>query len=79
MEQEIGRVVIQLKTMGAFENTLLLFLYETGASAEIIVLGDGHDPVAHSESKSFPCLLHVFLFLPRPGLVQRLQHALSTP
>lgn len=43
MDREIGRVLGQLKVMGAFENTLIMFLSDNGASAEIMVRGDGHD------------------------------------
>ena len=58
----------QLKAMGAFENTLIFFLSDNGASAEQMIRGDGHDPTAPPGSaKTFP--LH------RPGLVQRGQHA----
>lgn len=32
MDQEIGRVIAQLKSMNAFENTLILFLSDNGAS-----------------------------------------------
>jgi arylsulfatase len=46
MDREIGRVVAQLKTMGALDNTLILFLSDNGASAEMMVRGDGHDPNA---------------------------------
>jgi arylsulfatase len=46
MDREIGRVVAQLKAMGALENTLVFFLSDNGASAEIMVRGDGHDPHA---------------------------------
>ena len=46
MDQEIGRIVRQLQTMGHFEDTLLLFLSDNGASAEIMVRGDGHNPDA---------------------------------
>lgn len=44
MDQEIGRVIAQLESMNALENTLILFLSDNGASAEIMVRGDGHDP-----------------------------------
>ncbi len=40
---EIGRVLDQIKAMGAFDNALILFLSDNGASAEQIVRGDGHD------------------------------------
>jgi len=43
MDREIGRVLDQVKAMKAFENTLILFLSDNGASAEIMVRGDGHD------------------------------------
>jgi arylsulfatase len=46
MDREIGRVLAQLRAMGALENTLLFFLSDNGASAEIMVRGDGHDPHA---------------------------------
>jgi arylsulfatase A-like enzyme len=57
MDQEIGRVVAQLKTMGSFDDTLILFLSDNGASAEIMVRGEGHAasaPVGSAES--FVCL-----------------------
>lgn len=43
MDREIGRVLSQIKSMNALENTLVLFLSDNGASAEIMVRGDGHD------------------------------------
>ena len=46
MDQEIGRVIAQLKAMGALENTVVFFLSDNGASAEMMVRGDGHDPNA---------------------------------
>src|SRR5690606_1657980 len=46
MDREIGRILAQLKAMDAFENTLVLFLSDNGASAEIMVRDDGHDPDA---------------------------------
>lgn len=46
MDREIGRVLAQLRNMNAFENTLVLFLSDNGASAEIMVRDDGHDPAA---------------------------------
>src|SRR5260221_560099 len=44
MDQEIGRVLAQIKAMGQFDNTIVLFLSDNGASAEMMVRGDGHDP-----------------------------------
>ncbi len=46
MDREIGRVLGQLRTMKALDNTLILFLSDNGASAEIMVRDDGHDPAA---------------------------------
>ena len=46
MDREIGRVLQQVRDMGAFEDTVIFFLSDNGASAEIMVRGDGHDPDA---------------------------------
>jgi arylsulfatase len=46
MDQNIGRIVAQLQAMNALDNTLLCFLSDNGASAEIMVRDDGHDPAA---------------------------------
>jgi arylsulfatase A-like enzyme len=46
MDREIGRVLDQIRTMNAFENTVIMFLSDNGASAEIMVRDDGHDPTA---------------------------------
>ena len=46
MDREIGHVLDQVRAMGAWENTLVLFLSDNGASAEIMVRDDGHDPGA---------------------------------
>lgn len=46
MDQEIGRILDQLRSMKAFDNTLIFFLSDNGASAEMMVRGDGHDPNA---------------------------------
>jgi arylsulfatase len=46
MDQEIGRVLAQLRAMNALDNTLICFLSDNGASAEIMVRDDGHDPAA---------------------------------
>ena len=46
MDQQIGRIVEQVRAMQAMENTLFLFLSDNGASAEIMVRGDGHHPEA---------------------------------
>ena len=46
MDQEIGRILDQLRSMGALDNTIVMFCSDNGASAEIMVRGDGHDPHA---------------------------------
>ncbi|MBI4623219.1 MAG: arylsulfatase [Verrucomicrobia bacterium] len=57
MDQEIGSVIAQVRAMGAFDNTLILFASDNGASAEMIVRGDGHDPAAPMGSAAtFLCL-----------------------
>jgi len=57
MDQEIGRIIAQLKAMNAFENTIIFFASDNGASAEIMVRDGGHDPAAPPGSaKSYLCL-----------------------
>ncbi|MBI3878712.1 MAG: arylsulfatase [Verrucomicrobia bacterium] len=57
MDQEIGQVLAQVKAMGALDNTIIMFLSDNGASAEIMVRGDGHDQQAPMGSaKTFLCL-----------------------
>lgn len=57
MDRNIGRVLRQIDAMGASEDTLILFASDNGASAEIMVRGDGHDPSAPPGSgKTFLCL-----------------------
>jgi arylsulfatase len=57
MDQEIGRILAQLKAMNAFENTIIFFASDNGASAEIMVRDGGHDPAAPPGSaKSYLCL-----------------------
>jgi len=46
MDIEIGRVLDQLKAMGALDNTMVMFLSDNGASAEQIIRGGGNDPSA---------------------------------
>ena len=54
LDIEIGRVLAQIKAMGALDNTLVFFLSDNGASAEQILRGDGNDPAAPMGSaKSF--------------------------
>ncbi len=57
MDQEIGRIISQLRNMHALDNTLLFFLSDNGASAEIMVRGDGHDPAESFGSwQTYLCL-----------------------
>ena len=57
MDREIGRILTQLKQMGAFENTLIFFASDNGASAEIMVRNGGHDPAASPGSaETYLCL-----------------------
>ena len=57
MDREIGRVLDQLRAMNAFDNTLIFFLSDNGASAEIMVRDDGHDPNADPGSAAtYLCL-----------------------
>ncbi len=57
IDQEIGRVLEQIKAMGVAENTVVIFVSDNGASAEQIVRGDMNDPTAAPGSaKSYLCL-----------------------
>jgi arylsulfatase len=57
MDQEIGRLVAQLRAMNAYENTLIFFLSDNGASAEIMIRGDGHNSDAPlGSAETFLCL-----------------------
>jgi arylsulfatase A-like enzyme len=57
MDREIGRLLDQLKKMGAYENTLIFFASDNGASAEIMVRNGGHDPkAAPGSAASYLCL-----------------------
>jgi arylsulfatase len=57
MDREIGRILDQLRAQGALDNTLIFFLSDNGASAEIMVRGDGHDPdAAPGSGATFLCI-----------------------
>ncbi len=57
MDREIGRLVEQLRAMKAFENTLIFFCSDNGASAELMVRGNGHDRSAPAGSDAtYLCL-----------------------
>ena len=57
MDTQVGRLVDAITTMGKLEDTLIVFLSDNGASAEIMVRGDGHDRTAPPGSAgSYLCL-----------------------
>ena len=57
MDVEIGKLIEQLKAMGEFENTVIFFASDNGASAEIMVRHGGHDPKALPGSEAtYLCL-----------------------
>ncbi|MBX3731842.1 MAG: arylsulfatase [Verrucomicrobiae bacterium] len=57
MDLEIGRLMALLNRLGVGDNTLVLFLSDNGASAELMVRGAGHDPAAVPGSVgSYLCL-----------------------
>ena len=57
MDREVGRIIGQLEAMQALDDTLILFLSDNGASAEIMVRGEGHNRSAPPGSrKTFLCL-----------------------
>jgi arylsulfatase A-like enzyme len=57
MDRAIGRVLDRLRQSGQWENTLIFFASDNGASAERLVRGDGNDPAAPPGSaKSFLCI-----------------------
>ena len=41
MDRNIGRIIDYLKARGEFENTLIFFASDNGASAEVVQIGDG--------------------------------------
>lgn len=46
MDREIGQVLSSIRSMGEFDNTLIFFASDNGASAEQIIRGDLHDKTA---------------------------------
>jgi len=50
MDREVGRVLEQLRAMRALEDTLVVFLSDNGASAELMVPNDPHDQAAQPGS-----------------------------
>lgn len=45
MDQNIGRVITKLKELGKYENTIIIFMSDNGASAEVIELSDSYGPI----------------------------------
>lgn len=57
MDHAIGRIVDQLHRTKSFDNTVIFFLSDNGASSELMVRGDGHDKAAPiGSAKSYLCL-----------------------
>jgi arylsulfatase A-like enzyme len=57
IDREVGKLVEELKAMGIFDETVIFFLSDNGASAEQIIRGDMHDRNASPGSAaSFLCL-----------------------
>jgi arylsulfatase A-like enzyme len=57
IDQEVGRILEELKSMNIENNTLVIFLSDNGASAEQIVRGNGHQKNASPGSaESYLCL-----------------------
>lgn len=54
---EVARMIKQLEEMNAVEDTVIFFLSDNGASAEMLVRGNGHDPeAAPGSAGSYLCL-----------------------
>jgi len=57
MDAEIGRLLGQLRAMNAMRDTVIVFLSDNGASAEMLIRADGHDAAAAPGSaRSHLCL-----------------------
>lgn len=57
MDSEVGRLIDWLESHDRLQNTLIVFLSDNGASAEIMVRGDGHNSHAiPGSAASFLCL-----------------------
>ncbi|MFO0958747.1 MAG: arylsulfatase [Isosphaeraceae bacterium] len=57
IDREIGRILGRIQQAGLWDDTLILFASDNGASAEKVLRGDGHDPDAPPGSgKTFLCI-----------------------
>ncbi|MBM4040887.1 MAG: arylsulfatase, partial [Planctomycetes bacterium] len=57
MDRDIGRVIEQVRAMGALDDTVVFFLSDNGADATLLIRGDKHDPKAPPGSgASYLCL-----------------------
>jgi arylsulfatase len=57
IDQEVGRLLARLRREDLWDNTLIFFASDNGASAEKIDRGDGNDPTAPPGSgKSYLCI-----------------------
>lgn len=56
MDREIGRVLEELRLMGAFDNTFIFFLSDNGASSEIQIKGSHNPDVPPGSAGSYMCL-----------------------
>lgn len=57
MDRDIGRVIEQVRAMGALDDTVIFFLSDNGADATILIRGDKHDPqAAPGSGPSYLCL-----------------------
>lgn len=57
IDREVGRILEEVRALGAWEDTVTIFVSDNGASAELMVRGGGHDPSAPPGSRrTFLCL-----------------------
>ncbi len=57
MDRAVGKIVGQLEAMKELDDTLVLFLSDNGASAEIMIRGKGHNPALPPGSSGTYCCL----------------------
>jgi len=57
IDRDVGRVIEQVRAMGALDDTVIFFLSDNGADATILIRGDRHDPKAPPGSgASYLCI-----------------------